>query len=430
MIHQIIKEDLLHYVWKTKQIDLSDLKTVDGKEVEIKAFGIHNHDAGPDFSHGKVIIDGTQWVGNIEMHIRSSDWEKHSHDSDPAYDSVILHVVYDYDIPIYTTSEVEIPCIELRDRIKPALKNNYARLLQAETPIPCGHMLNRIDELTLTMWKDRLIAERLESKSQYIKGILTTTTYDWNETLYITLTRYMGSRVNTEAFESLALNLPHQILLKNADKLLSVEALLYGVGGMLEAGYKDSYFQSLQREYRFLAQKYTLTHIPPSMWKFSKMRPANFPTVRIAQLAAILCETPRLFSRILEAEDADAIFALLDGRASPYWDEHYRFDKKSISRAKNITPGFKALIAINVVAPILYLYGLEKDDSTYTDKAVRLLQSIKPEKNSIITKWNDLGIRVSSAMDTQAYIHLRKQYCDHRKCLSCSIGNKLVKPEK
>ncbi len=427
MIQRIIKEDLLHYVWKTKQIDTLSLTTTTGLAVEILDWGVHNHDSGPDFFNGKVKIGDTIWAGNIEMHIFSSDWEKHSHDTDPAYDNVVLHVVYEADKDIFTTLETKIPCIELKERIDSQIKEKYSQLIHNNKSIPCEKMIANIDSLTINMWKDRLVAERLSTKAISIKTILDKYEYDWESAMYITLARYMGSRVNTETFELLGHNLPLHIIRKNVDEITKIEALLYGTAGMLGVSYKDEYFISLQREYTFLAKKYSLTHIPPVMWKFSKMRPANFPTVRIAQLAQILYSQPSLFSKILDTSDTVDLRELFEVTASPYWESHYRFDTVSkVCRQKTLTNAFIDLILINVVAPLLFLYGQEKADNQMCDRAITLLESIKSEKNAIISKWKELGVDSTSAMDSQALIHLKNQYCAVKRCLSCNIGNKIV----
>ena len=427
MIQQVIKEDLLHYVWKTKQIDISNLKTTEGHSITVIDWGTHNHDSGPDFFNGKIQIGDTVWGGNIEMHVFSGDWDKHSHDSDPAYDNVILHVVYEEDHVILNHENSRIPCIEIRDRIEPKIKKNYGHLIHNNLSIPCEKNIHNIDSFTVSMWKDRLIAERLESKSRSIKTLLDKYKYDWESAFYITLSRYMGARVNTQPFELLAELLPLTTLQKNNDNSIKVEALLFGVAGMLEANYEDDYYKTLKEEYQFLSRKYALQQVPPIMWKFSRMRPPNFPTIRLAQLAKILEKNTKMFSNVLVAKTAQELRTIFAVTASAYWDCHYRFGTLAKeTREKELTKDFIDLLLINVVAPTLFLYGQEKADTSYCDRAISLLLELKPEKNSIIDKWKTLGLEVTSAMDTQSLIHLRKLYCDQKKCLSCNIGNKIV----
>ncbi len=426
MITPIIREDLLYYLWKTKSFDMSDLKTEDGQSIEIVDFGNQNYDSGPDFSNGKVKIGDTIWAGNIEMHVYSSDWERHNHDLDKAYDNVILHVVYEHDREVHTTTEQFIPCLELKNRIPPELKHNYAKLISNNNWIPCENQLPDVPKHTVSFWLQRLVAERLESKTEYLKSILEHTNSDWEETLYIFLMRYMGAKVNMEPFETLAKNLPLSILQKNKDDLHKIEALLYGQAGMLLASHKEEYYQRLKSEYQFLSKKYNLNHIPPVSWKFSKMRPAGFPTIRLAQTAQILYKTDHLFSKIIAADNTRDIIELFEATPSEYWEDHYRFGKESIYREKSIGKGFIDLIIINVVSPVLFLYGKTIGDERYCDKAIEHLESLKPEKNKIIRNYKSLDVEVSSAADSQGLLQLKKAYCDPKLCLSCSIGNKLV----
>ena len=426
MLQQVIKEDLLHYVWKTKLINVKELKTVDGKPLLIQDFGIHNHDSGPDFFNGRIILDNLLWIGNIEMHVFSSDWDNHSHDSDPAYNNVVLHVVYEHDKKAYTSEGIEIPCIELKSRINDTIKLNYTRLIQTTNQIPCKEYLKRIDTLTLLFLKDRMIIERLEAKTAYLSQLLKQSKKDWEYAFYIMLARYMGGKVNNDAFELLAKNISMQLLLKKIDNSLSVEALLFGAAGMLKAGYKDPYFLELKREFAHLQTLYKLDTVPPVMWKFSRMRPANFPTIRIAQLSAIVLKNKRLFSKIIHCEKMTDVYPLFQVTASKYWDNHYLFDKSSTPRIKKLTKSYIDLLVINVIAPTLFLYGKEKDEPSYCEKAISFLSNIKGEKNKITTKWNDLGISTSTAMDSQALIHLKHNYCAKKKCLNCTIGNNLI----
>jgi hypothetical protein len=427
MLTPIIREDLLYYLWKTKSFDMTNLFTKDGQPIEIIEFGNQNYDSGPDFSNGKVKIGDTIWAGNIEMHVYSSDWERHNHDLDKAYDNVILHVVYEHDREVHTTTEQFIPCLELKNRIAAKIKHNYAKLISNNSWIPCESQLPNVAEHTITFWLQRMVAERLESKTDYLKTILVQTNNDWEETMYIYLMRYMGARVNMDPFESLAKNLPLSIVQKNKDDLHKIEALLYGQAGMLLATHADdAYFEGLKSEFQFLSKKYRLTNIPPVSWKFSKMRPAGFPTVRIAQLAQIFYNTENLFSQILGAQDTKSIKHLFHATPSEYWEHHYRFGTESIYREKQLGGGFIDLIIINVVSPILFLYGKSIADEQYCERAIEHLESLKPEKNKIITNYKDRGVKATSAADSQGLLQLKKAYCDPKLCLSCSIGNKLI----
>ncbi len=427
MLTPIIREDLLYYLWKTKSFDMVNLITEDGQPVKIIEFGTQNYDAGPDFSNGKVKIGDTIWAGNIEMHVYSSDWERHNHDLDKAYDNVILHVVYEHDREVHTTTEQFIPCLELKNRIPKKLKQNYSQLITNNNWIPCENQLQNVPNHTVTFWLQRMVAERLESKTEYLKSILEYTNNDWEETMYIFLMRYMGARVNMDPFESLAKNLPLSIIQKNKDDLQTIEALLFGQAGMLLATHtNDNYYEGLKSEYLFLSKKYHLTNIPPVSWKFARMRPAGFPTIRIAQMAQIFCNTEHLFSQILDAKKTKSIKHLFQATPSEYWEDHYRFGTDSIYKEKRLGAGFIDLIIINVVSPILFLYGKSIADEQYCNRAIEHLESLKPEKNKIITNYKALGIKTSSAADSQGLLQLKKAYCDPKLCLSCSIGNKLI----
>jgi len=407
--------------------DMSDLETEDGQKIEIVDFGNQNYDSGPDFSNAKVKIGDTLWAGNVEMHVYSSDWERHCHDLDTAYDNVILHVVYEHDREVHTTTEQFIPCLELKSRVPKDIYKNYASLLTNNLWIPCEKQISMVPEHTVSFWLQRLIAERLETKTQYLKTIVELTKMDWEESLYIFLMRYMGAKVNMDPFESLAKNLPLKLIRKNKDDLMTLEALLYGQSGMLMADFADDYYQKLKNEFRFLSQKYSLTPIPPVSWKFARMRPAGFPTIRIAQVAQILFHNEQLFSQIIEIEDTKQLRKLFKVTPSEYWEDHYRFGTESKPKVKSIGDGFIDLIIINVVCPVLFLYGKSIGNELYCDRAVSHLEEIKPEKNKIIRGYQSLGVSVSSASESQALLQLKKSYCDKKRCLSCSIGNKLIK---
>ncbi|MEE9440006.1 MAG: DUF2851 family protein [Saprospiraceae bacterium] len=426
MINPIIREDLLYYLWKTKRFDNNNLVTTSGQTVRIIDFGHQNYDAGPDFSNARIVIDDIEWVGNAEMHVYSSDWERHGHDLDIAYDNVILHIVFEDDKEVRTTTEQLIPCIELKNLINPTIKSNYAKLINNHSWIPCEKSLNTVPLHTTSFWLQRLIAERLESKSEYLKTILEQTNNNWEETTYIFLARYMGARVNVEPFEILAKNLPLSTIIKNKDNMIKIEALLFGQAGMLNANYLDDYFVQLKNEYQFLSKKYSLKNIPSVSWKFARMRPAGFPTIRIAQFAAIMYNTSHLFSAILNSESIDEIINIIKVTPNEYWNDHYRFGKVSIQREKTIGDSFIKSIIINVICPILFLYGKSIGQDKYCERAIAYLENLKSEKNAIVSKYKTLGISCKSAADSQALLQLKKQYCDKKKCLSCRIGNKII----
>jgi len=427
MLNPIIREDLLYYIWKTKTFDIIDLKTTNDQPVDIIQFGTQNHDSGPDFSNGKIKIGDTTWVGNIEMHVYSSDWERHCHDIDKAYDNVILHVVFEHDKEVYTTTEQLIPCLELKNRIAQPILKKYGQLLANNNWIPCEKHISKVEHHTISFWLQRLVAERVGNKTGVLKSILDQTRTNWEETLYIYLTRYMGARVNMDPFESLAKSIPYVLIQKNRNDLLTIEALLFGQAGMLDADFKSNYFKELKKEYRFLANKYNLNSLPPVSWKFARMRPVGFPTIRIAQLAQILFHNDRLFSKIILENDTGALRNLFKVKTSPYWDSHYRFGKETKTKEKNIGDGFIDQLIINVICPIVFLYGKYVADEGYCERAINHLETIKAENNNIVRKFKSIGVSCNTAADSQALIQLKKEYCDDKLCVTCAIGNSIIK---
>ena len=427
MLTPIIREDLLYYIWKTKSFDMSNLKTEDGQYIEILQFGTQNQDSGPDFSNGKIRIGDTLWAGNIEMHVYSSDWERHCHDIDKAYDNVILHVVFEHDRDVHTTTEQLIPCLELKNRIAKSILSKYGQLLANDNWIPCEKQISKVEPHTISFWMQRLVAERLESKTEYLKKILDQTNTDWEETLYICLSRYMGARVNMDPFETLAKSLPYVLVQKNKDDLFTIEALLFGQSGMLEANYEDPYFKDLEGEYKFLAKKYNLRHMSPISWKFARMRPIGFPTIRIAQLAQILHNRDRLFSKVILENDSKQLRRLFKVKTSIYWDNHYRFGKEAKYKEKKVGDKFVDQLIINVICPIVFLYGKYIADERYCERAIGHLESIKAELNNIVRKFKSLGVSCKTALDSQALIQMKNSYCDNKQCATCVIGSSIIK---
>ena len=360
------------------------------------------------------------------MHVYSSDWERHCHDIDKAYDNVILHVVYEHDKEVHTTSEQLIPCLELKNRIPHPILRKYGQLLANNHWIPCEKHISKIENHTISFWLQRLVAERVESKTKYFNQILQKTNSNWEEALYIFLSRYMGARVNKDPFEALANGLPFLLIQKNRNDIQKIEALLFGQAGMLEAGYEDDYFLELKREYKFLAVKNKLKPMSPISWKFARMRPVGFPTIRIAQFAQILHQTDRLFSQLILEDDTKGIKKIFKVKPSPYWDHHYRFGKVAKYLEKKIGDSFIDQLIINVVCPVLFLYGKHIADERYCVRAIHHLESIKPESNKIIRKFKSIGIACKTASESQALIELKSTYCNEKHCVACAIGNSII----
>lgn len=413
-------------MWKYKLFDTSNLKTTNNEVISIIDSGIHNTDAGPDFFNGKVKINNTIWAGNIEIHINSSDWIAHQHQNDRAYQNVILHVVYNHDDIIYDSNNNPIPTLELKQIISSQLISKSESLLKSKDWIACQKQIRHLDGFAITTWLNRIAIERLERKSQEIEETLNFNKNDWEQTFYQYLFKYFGLKVNALPFEQLAKNTPLKISEKH-NQLISIEALYYGQAGFLEDEINDEYYLQLQKEYKFLKSKFDLQPIDKSLWKLLRLRPANFPTIRISQLAHLRSKNTRLFAKILSAKSIRDLEEIFKVTASSYWDTHYQFandsPKKNTKKVGNTL--IKAVI-INVVVPLIFVYGKHKQDEKYIDKALFFLEKVKPESNSIITKWNELGLKPKNAMQTQALLELKNNYCSQKKCLNCNIGNKIL----
>jgi hypothetical protein len=421
-----IKEDFLHYLWRLKKINTHDLVTTDGKLINIVHFGTYNTDSGPDFFNAKIGIDGTVWAGNIEMHVFSSDWVRHRHQHDKAYENVILHVVYEHDLKDHNSLVQNIPTIELKGKIPKSYLDTYLHLMQSSATIPCSNNIRYIDHQKIEFWKYALVIERLQSKSEHIHTIFDQCGQDWESTLYVILARYFGSKVNTEPFEMVAKSLPLSYIFKNKNNRETIDALVFGQAGMLMADYKDDYFMALKKEYQHQQAKYMLSPINPVAWKFSKMRPINFPTVRLAQFSALLYKVSYLFSQIKESESPAEIKAILTSKPHEYWDDHYRFGIESIHINKRISDDFIDLLIINAVAPVLYFYGKVNNEERFIEKSIQLLESVGSEVNNIVDEWKALGLKSKTGFDSQAMIQLKTKYCSNFKCLDCKIGHEIM----
>ncbi len=422
-----MKEEYLHYLWKLKKIPFNNLFTTKGDILEILNYGIHNHNAGPDFLQGSVKIDDKIWAGSIEFHVNASDWNLHKHSNDPNYDNVILHVVFNNDLDITYNNGHPIPTLELKKLIDESDYKKYEYLIANSTWIPCQSQIKKAPEYVIESMKNKVLVERIATKSIFINELLEATKNDWNQTFYVLLFKTFGLKVNQDAFLHIALLTPWKIIQHVLNNELQVTALLMGQAGFLEDKMNDAYYNELVAEYRFLSTKYNLNPIPSTMIKFSKLRPAGFPTIRIAQFAQLISNADFLFSKILEIKKTSEIYALFDVNPHSYWDEHYTFGHKSKVINKKLTESFIDLIIINAIIPLFFAY--EKHRNINTDKTdfLQLLDQIPPEKNTVIVQWGDLGIKSKNAADSQSLIHLKNNYCDLKKCLQCSIGNYILK---
>lgn len=417
-----MQEDFLHFVWRLGRFRMTDLVTTTGETISILDTGQHNHHAGPDFLNARLCIGTTLWAGNVEMHLRSSQWYAHGHEKDPNYDNVILHVVLDEDQVVYHANGERIPCLNLRPYLSPGLARQYLRLLHSEYWIPCQTQLHQVPAIKRQLWLDRLLIERLEQRTEQLAERLAHNQQDWEETFHQSLAWGLGLKVNADAFLMLAQSLPLKVLLRHRNSLLQLEALLFGQAGLLEGTFSDGYPKSLQREYAFLQTKFGLKPMSATHWKFMRMRPANFPTVRLAQWATLLYRTGTLFGKMLAAQNLREIENALVVELSNYWQTHYRFDKPAGKNNKVLGRARIHLLIVNVIAPFLFLYGKSRDDQRFQDRALQLLEEVPAERNQILKQWQQLGIEAKHASDAQALLHLKKEYCDKRRCLDCAIG--------
>ncbi|MFK7936516.1 MAG: DUF2851 family protein [Saprospiraceae bacterium] len=422
-----MREDLLHYLWRLRRFDQQNLITTTGESVQIQQTGMLNTHAGPDFSNARIRIGETLWAGNVEMHLYASDWLSHRHQEDRAYDNVILHVVLDEDQPIFRKTGERIPCLELKEHIPLRLTSTYQKLLHNEHWIPCQHHFHTVNEMTKNMWLDRLLVERLENKTTIIGQILADHDNNWEVAFYQVLARNFGLKVNALPFELLAQRTPLKVLAKHKNFLFQIEALLFGQAGMLTEDVADDYAKRLKKEYGFLRKKYDLIPLKKEIWKFMRMRPANFPTIRIAQFAYLIYRSQSLFSKVLEVKDLKEIYELFKVDLHHYWKEHYRFDQLTKIRNKTLGKTTINLLIINTIAPFMFLYGKLRGGEDYKDKALELLEQLPPEKNSIIDRWQGLGMEVDSAYQTQSLLQLKNEYCSRKRCLECAVGNAILR---
>lgn len=422
-----MKEEFLQYVWRTKRFDMADLRTTRGEVVEILHTGTQNFDGGPDFLNAKIRVDGTLWVGNVEVHLKASDWARHGHDKNPAYNNVVLHIVLTEDQPATLLSGGYLPCVALHGRIAPALQATYQKLLANEHWIPCEKFFDQTTKLVQQAWLDRLLVERLEHKTAQIDISLDWSEQDWEQVFYQFMARAFGMQVNAQPFELLAKSLPLLILAKHKDNLFQIETLLFGQAGMLNVDATDGYVVMMKSEYAFLQQKFRLQPIRNEMWQFFRLRPNNFPTIRIAQFASLIYRSTHLFSKILEAEDVSTIVKLFQNvRVSDYWQTRYTFGTVSEKNNKNLGIATIHHLIINTVIPFLFLYGIKKGNELYKTRALSFLEALPAENNTITEHWKQLGLQMSSAYHTQAALQLKKLYCDKQKCLHCAICHAIL----
>jgi hypothetical protein len=418
-------EDFLIYIWRY-QLYAPDLQTSEGQKVIVKNPGLRNTDAGPDFYNAMVRIGSTLWAGNVEVHVKSSDWHLHHHHKDEAYSNIILHVVFEHDKTIIDRNGNPIPTIELKGKIDNDRFSKYQYFVNNKNWIPCSQDINRLDQITLTSWLERILVERLERKSGAIEEIFVRSKNNWEESFYQVLAGNFGFKVNEQPFRMLAAMMPLQILKKHRDNSMQIEALLMGQAGLLKKEFTDNYPARLKNEYNFLRQKYGLVPMEGHLWKFMRLRPVNFPTIRISQFASLVSKHGSLFSEVIECDNVADLITIFNSHASDYWKNHYNFDVPSPVSSKKLGVTAVRIIIINTIVQFMYLYGTIRDKQKYRDNAIQLLLDLPAEKNTIIRGWEKVTIKAETALESQALLELKNKYCDLKRCLHCSIGLKLL----
>jgi len=418
-------ERLLQFIWQFQYFNKNELTTITGELVQIIFAGQWNTNQGPDFSDAQIKIGNTTWAGTVELHIKTSDWNKHNHQSDSNYENVILHVVWEDDGNRNSIPDV-LPVFELKDRISKILLSRYEELMNAESFIPCEKNIHAVRDITWKSWKDRLLVERLLRKANRFEAYLKQNNYHWEETFWWLLAKNFGLKVNTEAFEAVAKSIPINILAKHKGQIHQLEALLLGQAGLLQGDFTDDYPVMLQKEYKFYKKAYSLQPCSSPVF-FLRMRPGNFPTIRLAQLAMLVHESAHLFAKIKEAESVKNVKEWFDVTANDYWHYHYRFDDESAFKKKHLGASMIDNIIINTVVPVLFAYGNYQNENRYKEKALRWLEETAAEKNAITKGFQQLKIENKNAFDSQALIELKNEYCNRKRCLECGVGNAVLK---
>ncbi len=423
----LVQEDFLHYLWKFQFFTHKELFTTGSEPIQIFNAGEHNINSGPDFFNAKVLIAQQLWAGNVEIHVKASDWYLHQHEKDSNYDNVILHVVWQHDVDIYRENNSVIPTLELQRFTPQSLLFNYYQLFSKKSNyIHCENDFSKVDEFTLNNWLENLYIEKLVHKSSLISELLVQTKNDWEAVLFKLLAKNFGLKVNGEAFLNLSNSFEFSILRKEQKDLQYMEALLFGQAGLLQADHQSKYFQDLKKEYQYLSRKYNLDPLYNKQFQFFRLRPNNFPTIRIAQLANLYFMHKTLFSKVLNVKNLKDYYAIFSNGTSEFWNIHYTFNTISKRSVKSLTKPFIDLLLINTIVPLLFVFG-KRSVKWNEEKLFDLIKQIKPEKNNIIRELNKLNINAKNAFETQALLHLKSEYCDKHLCMQCAVGNVLLR---
>ena len=421
-----MKEDFLHYLWKFKKFDSLNLRTFNGEEITIVNVGQYLELAGPDFFNAQIVIGKQKWAGNVEIHLKSSDWYVHHHERDEAYENVILHVVWEHDTEIFRSNNTEIPVLELKTYIDAATIANYKFLMTPKSWIYCEKQLRDIKEFTLKNWQERLFFERLERKSNPIFELLKRTNNDWESVLFCLLAKNFGLNTNGEIFFKIAQTISFSTVRKESFEVENLEALLLGIAGLLDAEKEDNYFKDLKFRYFYLLHKYQIEKKVFEPVQFFKHRPDNFPTIRLSQLANLYHVQQNLFSVISTLNSVKNSYEVFNVSASEYWQNHYQFDKESLKKKKKLSKSFIDLVIINTIIPLQFAYA-KSQGKEISEDLIQLINGVAPEKNTIIDKFGSFGIKAENAFETQSLLQLKNEYCNKSRCLECALGMELLK---
>lgn len=421
-----MKEDFIHYVWNYKKFDFSNLKTTQGESLVIVNSGQYLQKAGPDFFNAQIILENQKWAGNVEIHLKSSDWYLHHHEKDDNYNNVILHVVWDHDTPIFRKDNSEIPVLEIKNYVSKEELNNYLSLTTQKSWIFCENQIANVDEFVFSNWQERLFYERLERKIQPVNQLLEETENDWESLLFCMLAKNFGLNTNGESFLKMAKSITFSLIRKEALEVMYLEALFFGQADMIPVDVEDNYPKELKSWYDYIALKYKLSKPVIEPIQFFKHRPDNFPTIRLSQLAMLYHLHRNLFSKIIEANSIEEIYKIFNLSVSDYWKTHYIFDKSSPKKEKSLSKSFVDLVIINTIIPIRFAYA-NANGKEISETLTDLLSNIPSEKNSIIEKFTTFGIKSKNAFQSQSLLELKNEYCNHKKCLQCAVGLELLK---
>ena len=423
-----MNERLLQFIWQFRYFNQSSLQTADNKSLQVIHPGNLNRNAGPDFSEAKIKIDNTLWVGNVELHVCASQWHQHNHASDKNYSNIILHVVWLNDATIFDGNKQPVTTLELQSIVPKIILQRFEHLMQTADEIACSFALPVLSEVAWLGWKERLVAERLQQKSNMIMQWLAACNNNWEEVFWISLCRSFGMKVNADVFEQVAKTIPVTLLAKHKNQIHQLEALLLGQAGLLNENFEDAYAILLKKEYKFLSKKYDLKPVNKQP-AFLRMRPSNFPTLRLAQLAMLVYQSNHLFSKIKSAKKLSEIFQWFDVVANDFWNYHYTLNDEAAFIKKSVGKSFIQHIIINAIVPVLFAYAINKNENALREKSLNWLMEIEPEQNRITRQWKSYGVTNQNALHSQALIHLKNNYCIAKKCLDCALGVKLLRTE-